>query len=304
MIKHIIFFLLAIELAHADPTEWLSLLRRGKDKEAAASISKETAKLRRAETEVEDQIVSYQTYGKTPYTIKSRWKFYDSAYVNLLKDTAQALNSGCDCDEDLKLTVFRGFRPNETDFNLGTKKRPLIASRGIFNNGRLQAQKLFTAGQTQLNRQFSIHGNGYDHQTMFISTSYSPKIANWSPYVMMLRVCPKRLLQNNNNIYSDEKELLLPFFIHPTELVAVIVPDDGYDISSGKFKVIGQGGSLSQLSKDEVRSVVQKQAQKNMRFFAGRSDRQFGYFFDKMRNRLIKKLSSAKSCHSAFSNSL
>jgi hypothetical protein len=291
-----LLIILVTPTAGAATTDWIKLLADGNEQAAAQKLLEEAEQLR---VPVTIQETIYLNHPSGPFAGVT---FYDPTYVNLLKDTAKSIQKSCNCDDDAKITVFRGFRPGISDVNIGTVERPLIPSKGLARKNKLN-HGLFGDDNLSLSRQMRRHGANTNGDQIFISSSFDPEIAGKSMHVMVLRMCPNRLKLNTSSGYGDEREILIPLFIHPNELVAIVEHEHGDNLTSGKFKLLSQSGYLSQKSGPEAHEEIRRLSQQNSRALRGKNKPQFENYFLGLQDRKFGQMRTCqvRGCNKAAS---
>lgn len=241
---------------------WLQQIRLGNDKGAAQTLGK-----------IAEKMPKYSAHD----------------YVNLLWATTKSLEAGCDeCSEEAKVTLFRGISLGRSDMNALKQKRPLFPAKLLMSNDRknLQSKNIGRYKNTHVSELMSLQARQYWKQTPFLSTSYSPWIAGVSQTILVLRICPQRLLISTNPGNTDEFEVLVPFFIHPNELYAAIESETQEGLTRGKFDIVYSQNNPKNLNK--LKDEIQEEAQSNEKMVRSGRPSTFANRLEKLLRQKIK----------------
>ncbi|MGZ3723643.1 MAG: hypothetical protein ACXVA9_11960, partial [Bdellovibrionales bacterium] len=216
-------------------------------------------------------------------------------YLNLLWATVKSLENGCrECEEKDKIVVFRGINPGRSDMDVVSDARPFFPAKVLMSTDR----KSFIPDGLRLFRTKEVfagassHANTYLKKTPFLSTSASAWTASISPMVLVLKVCPQRIFASSGD-HAAEFEALIPFFIHPNEVYAIIKPHTREGVSKGNFDVIAKTDSRQ--SEVFVKAAIKKYAQDNRRITRYEDAYNFDSHFERiLQGRLRVESSKAK----------
>lgn len=163
-----------------------------------------------------------------------------SSFTDLVDKTIRQLRDGFNCADHEKITLYRRMQPGTTDVELPREKRRILfPSRAFmtkdrkFNSSGLND----TISRWALDSMKSSHshpliGNRMYDGSYLVSTTngdgvHYDIVPSYTVVAAVLRVCPERAIPGR----FGESEVLLPFFIHPNEVVAVIEMTDNKEFS-------------------------------------------------------------------------
>ena len=252
------FQFVALVPAHAVASlDWLDLVKRGQNSRAAEILTEKANNLPSG----------------------SSGEFQD-----LLLSTANSLTTTC--RENSKITLFRGLDSQSSSSFVRSGELPLFLSRTLLDKSGLY----YPIGLT-MSRKKHIYQAMKDHarstreskDSPFLSTSYSAYVASLSDTVLVLKICPDRALFNEFSTHHDEFEVLVPFFIHPSEIFAMIQPEDGnHKNVFGDFEILLSGEASGDLNEAEKRKWIIDAIKKNKKLISKSSSKDFGSHFEKM----------------------
>ncbi len=192
--------------AFAGP-DWMTLIAQGRDHEAALEFGR---------------------------VLKELPGNADPDLIEYFQKTVKTIDTGCkECAEKEKIFLFRKIASGyegvgslqKSDLNVGTADRPFFPSRALMTP---QKNKALPDGLKRVSRYNLIDiveqhvtaaGKGVATYSPFISTTFATELkAN----MLVLKVCPNRILLNTMSRFGEEYELLLPLLIHPNEVVAIL----------------------------------------------------------------------------------
>jgi hypothetical protein len=112
----------------------------------------------------------------------------------------------------------------------------------------------------------------HSKNTPLISASFDPGVPYGGPEkaILVIKLDPRRLAFMASS-HTYEYETLIPFFVHPRELMAIVQTDavaraTSHDrISSGEFVVISAYNDLKRKRPYEAKKLIQNWAQRNVR---------------------------------------
>ncbi|MEK6775132.1 MAG: hypothetical protein AABY64_14420 [Bdellovibrionota bacterium] len=255
----VLSFLASSSISMATPADWFNLMMKGEDQQAAKALA----------TFIE----------KLP-------KNSDPSYLAMLQQTVESLRAGCaSCVEDAKIVLFRHFDSASDPF-WKTKNKAVFFSRAMKDKkGKPNSDGIakwrsmpFWTLEDNHSKSGGRH-RGIKLSSPLISTTFDPRVAE-GEYQVIMKVCPNRLILNSGK-FQGEWEFLIPFFVHPEEILAVVKTHNlgRGKIPDGDFDVIYNGLSKTH-SDDETKKLLKKYAKSNERFVeSGRNSRTSPYGF-------------------------
>jgi hypothetical protein len=151
----------------------------------------------------------------------------------------------------------------------------MIAAKALRNSQwELSPYKLRALSKKSFLKVIMNHSENTFHSknTPLISASFDPGVPYGGPEkaILIIKLDPRRLAFMAS-AHTYEYETLIPFFVHPRELMAIVQTDavaranSHNRISSGDFVVISAYNDLKQKRPNEAKKVIQNWAQRNVR---------------------------------------
>jgi len=213
---------------------WIDLMAKGKDEQAAIEFRKILEKMPRSS---------------------------DPGMIAEWEKTADAIEKGCKvCKEKDKIFLFRSvgsgleayddhYGWSRSDLNAGSRERPLFLSRSLMTPQKAKAVpdgmkriSRYNKGSIMVSHKNSAR-KGIATFSPYISTSFSTPL---SPPMLVLKICPERVFVNSFNNFYSEQEVLIKLFIHPSEVAAILgSPKNPRDKFSILFNGLGDDDEMA-----------------------------------------------------------
>jgi len=271
---------------------WMNLIAQGRDKEAAQELEKTIQNL----------------------PAHSNIFFVDQ----VLYPTVDILKHAHKTTDNTGVYVFRGITLGDSDY--WTKgKKPFFPSKALRDKRKFrptnligrEGEKKFKYEMDQpsfiadLMRDHSI--GTHNKSTPFVSVAIDSTTAAISNTMLILRVHPQRLLDADSTFFR-EAEALIPLYIHPNEVVAIIQEHNSSEndyhsdwARKGNFKILYNGEK--RMSEKALRKKVLDLIKKNI----PRTGSSLSNYSDRFSANARKKLRSAnytarsgESCRTLF----